>query len=266
MSDPLRPRAAVVTLVASGLATLVNPFGPGVYCERLRRHLQPGPCGSLIAEWQSPDFHDPAMLAVIMLPVAVTVAYLAFSARPVPALELALAAFLLVSSPGRGALHPLLRHRLVRPGGDAARPSTRERLRPSLLVWPLVAVLGLSLPARPVLSGRQARAQRPGEGGGLPRAPPGSGVLHLPVERLPRLGGPAGVRRRPHRALHRQRRAVAVPGHRQPHRRPRPALAPPTTSQYVLWPTHSALALYLEHDPHWRVVWHSSSAVVLRAS
>jgi hypothetical protein len=46
---------------------------------------------------------------------------------------------------------------------------------------------------------------------------------------------------------------------------PDPALAAHHVA-YVLWPTHSALAVYLEHDPLWRVVWHSSSAVVLRAS
>ena len=35
---------------------------------------------------------------------------------------------------------------------------------------------------------------------------------------------------------------------------------------YVLWPTSSALSVYLEHDPHWKVVWRSSSAVVFRAT
>jgi hypothetical protein len=33
---------------------------------------------------------------------------------------------------------------------------------------------------------------------------------------------------------------------------------------YVLWPRGTALMQYLEHDRHWRVVWSSSQAVVLR--
>ncbi len=32
--------------------------------------------------------------------------------------------------------------------------------------------------------------------------------------------------------------------------------------EYVLWPPGTPLALYLDHDPHWHEVWHSSSAVV----
>jgi hypothetical protein len=34
--------------------------------------------------------------------------------------------------------------------------------------------------------------------------------------------------------------------------------------EYVLWTPGTALALFLEHDAHWQVVWHSSLAVVFR--
>jgi len=34
--------------------------------------------------------------------------------------------------------------------------------------------------------------------------------------------------------------------------------------RYVLWPTHSALALYLQKDTDWRVVWRSPQATVFR--
>jgi len=48
----------VVTLVASGVATLVNPFGAGVYSSALGITFNQD-VRRLIQEWQSPDFHDP---------------------------------------------------------------------------------------------------------------------------------------------------------------------------------------------------------------
>ena len=35
--------------------------------------------------------------------------------------------------------------------------------------------------------------------------------------------------------------------------------------RYVLWPTGTALAVFLQHDPNWQVVWRSTSAVVFEA-
>jgi len=34
----------------------------------------------------------------------------------------------------------------------------------------------------------------------------------------------------------------------------------------VLWQPGTPLALFLAHDPHWKVVWHTSQAVVFRAT
>ncbi|HYA68611.1 MAG TPA: hypothetical protein VED63_07750, partial [Acidimicrobiales bacterium] len=97
VSAPLAKGPAVAVLAASAAATLVNPFGPGVYTSALGVTFN-STIRQLIGEWQSPDFHDPTTMAVIVLPIAITVAYLAFSRRPVPAVDLALTAFLLVST------------------------------------------------------------------------------------------------------------------------------------------------------------------------
>ncbi|HEY5024752.1 MAG TPA: hypothetical protein VII76_07235, partial [Acidimicrobiales bacterium] len=143
VSSPLPRLPIVATFVASGLATLVNPFGLGVYSSALGITFNQD-VRRLIQEWQSPDFHDPATLAVFVLPVAITVAYLAFSTRPVPAVELVLAACLLVSSLDAVRFIPYFAIAWCALAASCP-PIEEERLRPSLIVWPLVAVLGVSL-------------------------------------------------------------------------------------------------------------------------
>ena len=120
--DALKLKPAVVTLVASALATLVNPFGPRVYESALGVTFNSS-IRKLIEEWQSPDFHNVAVLALVVLPVAVTVAYLALSRDDIPGLELVLAGFLLVSDPPGRPLPAVLRHRLVCPGGALLAPA-----------------------------------------------------------------------------------------------------------------------------------------------
>ena len=133
----------MATFVVSGLATLVNPFGPDVYSSALGITFNQD-VRRLIAEWQSPDFHDPATLAVFVVPVAITVAYLAFSRRDVPALELVMASFLLVSSLDAVRFIPYFAIAWCALAASCP-PIEHETLRPSLIVWPLVAVLGVSL-------------------------------------------------------------------------------------------------------------------------
>ena len=188
---PLRPGPIVATFVVSGARHPRQPVRARRLLERASASPSTRTCGSLIAEWQSPNFHDPATLAVFVLPVAVTVAYLAFSRRDVPALELALAGVPAGVDPRRGAVHPLLRHRLVRPGGALLAHRARGAPAPQPdRVAPGGRARGV-VPPRAVLPGRHAGRSVPVQRGGLSRAPPRPGLLHLPVERLPRLGGPA---------------------------------------------------------------------------
>ncbi len=141
--DPLPRRASVVVLLTSVLATFVNPFGPGVYRSAVGVTFN-GTIRRLIAEWQSPEFHNPATMAVVVLPIAATVAYLAFSKGTLPAVELIMASFLLVSTLDASRFLPYF---AIAWCALAARcsPLPREEVRPNVLVWPLLGVLGLAL-------------------------------------------------------------------------------------------------------------------------
>jgi hypothetical protein len=259
--DPLARGPVLATFLASGLATLVNPFGAGVYSSALGVTFNQD-VRRLIAEWQSPDFHDPATMAVIVVPVAVTVAYLAFSSRAVPALELALAAFLLVSSLEAVRFVPYFAIAWCALAASCP-PLEDERLRPSLLVWPLVAVLGVSF-----LHGPWYRA--------------GSPAPSVPVRAVAYLGHHPGRIFSTYLwndYLDWVGRPVFVDGRTEIYTDngvlsqylaidnlttdPDPLLRSHGVD-YVLWPRGTALMQYLEHDRHWRVVWSSSQAVVLR--
>ena len=141
--EPLPTTPIVASFVASAAATLVNPFGLGVYRSAFGVTFNSS-VSQLIVEWQSPNFHDTTMLAVVVVPIALTVGYLAFSPGHVPALDLVFVAFLLVSLLSAERFVPYF---AIAWCGLAAQcpPIPEEKLRPSLLVWPLVAVLGVSL-------------------------------------------------------------------------------------------------------------------------
>jgi len=253
----------VATLVASGAATLVNPFGAGVYSSALGITFNQE-VRRLIQEWQSPDFHDPATLAVLMVPVAVTVAYLAFSTRPVPALELALAAFLLVSSLDAVRFIPYFAIAWCALAASCP-PIEEERLRPSLLVWPLVAVLGVSLLHGPFYPAAQPAPSVPVRAVAYLQHRPGRIFsTYLWNDYLDWVGRPVFVDGRTElytdNGVLTQYLEVA-----DLTTDPDPVLASHHV-EYVLWQPGTPLALFLAHDPHWKVVWHTSQAVVFRAT
>ncbi len=249
--------------MVSGAATLVNPFGLGVYSsawgitfnQDVRR---------LIAEWQSPDFHDPATLAVLVLPLAVTVAYLAFSKRDVPALELALAAFLLVSSLDAARFIPYFAIAWCALAASCP-PIEQERLRPSLVVWPLVAVLGVSLLHGPFYPAAQPATSVPVKAVAYLEHHPGRIFsTYLWNDYLDWVGRPVFVDGRTelytdNGVLSQYLQVANLTAD------PDPVLRAHDVA-YVLWEPGTPLALYLEHDAHWRVVWRSSQAVVFRAA
>jgi hypothetical protein len=259
--DPLAKGPVLATFVASGLATLVNPFGAGVYSSALGVTFNQD-VRRLIAEWQSPDFHDPATMAVIVLPVAVTVAYLAFSPRAVPALELALAAFLLVSSLEAVRFVPYFAIAWCALAASCP-PLEDERLRPNLMVWPLVAVLGVSF-----LHGPWYRAGAPAPSVPVPAVaylghhPGRIFSTYLWNDYLDWVGRPVFVDGRTEIYTDNGvlSQYLAIDNLTTD---PDPLLRSHGVD-YVLWPRGTALVQYLEHDARWRVVWSSSQAVVLQ--
>jgi hypothetical protein len=259
VSDPLEARPAMATLVVSAFATLVNPFGPRVYESALGVTFN-STIRQVIEEWQSPDFHDLAILAVVVLPLAITVAFLAFSRQEVPAVELVLAGFLLVSTLQAVRFLPYF---AIAWCALAARcsPLTHERVRPTILVWPVLAVLAVSLlqgpwwPAGTPASSVPVKAVRY-----LEHRHGRVFSTYLWNDYLDYVGIPEFVDGRTELFTSGPvlRQYLAVDDLTS---RPDPILRAYHV-EYVLWPTHSALTFYLQEDTHWRVVWRSSLATV----
>jgi hypothetical protein len=261
VSDPLGARPALATLVASAVATLVNPFGPRVYESALGVTFNSS-IRQLIQEWQSPDFHNLALLAVVVVPVAITVGFLAFSGAEVPAVELVLAGLLLVSTLQAVRFVPYF---AIAWCALAARcsPLRQERIRPTLLVWPLLAVLGLSLlqgpfwPAGTPASSVPVKAVRY-----LEHKQGRVFSTYLWNDYLDYVGIPEFVdgRTELYTSGPVLRQYLAVD---ELTSKPDPILRAYDV-EYVLWPTGSALSFYLEQDRNWRVVWSSAQAMVFR--
>jgi hypothetical protein len=263
VSDPLGAKPAITTLVVSALATLVNPFGPRVYESALGVTFN-STIRQVIQEWQSPDFHNLAILAVVVLPLVITVAFLAFSRREVPALELVLAAFLLVSTLQAVRFLPYF---AIAWCALAARcsPLPHERVRPTILVWPILVVLGLSFlqgpwwPAGTPASSVPVRAVRY-----LEHQRHGVRVFstYLWNDYLDYVGIPVFVdgRTELYTSGPVLRQYLAVDNLTTA---PDPILRSYQV-EYVLWPTDSALSFYLEENSSWRVVFRSRQATVFR--
>jgi len=261
VADPLGRRDSITVLAASLAATFVNPFGPGVYRSAFGVTFNPT-VRRLIGEWQSPDFHDPATMAVVVVPLAVIVASLLFSRNPLPAVETAVASFLFVSTLDAARFLPYFAIAFCALAAHCP-PLPREQLRPSVLVWPVLAILGVAL-----LHGPWEPAGQPA--GSVPVAAVASLGKHdgrvfstyLWNDYLDWAGVP-----------------VFVDGRTELY------TSTPVLDQYlavqslttdpdrvfdryridtVLWPTDSALARYLARDPAWRLVRRSRVSVVFR--
>lgn len=265
-ADPFPRRAALVVLVVSGAATLVNPFGPGVYASALGVTFN-STIRRLIGEWQSPDFHDPATMLLVVLPIAVVGAHLAWSDRPLAAQDLALASVLLVATLDGSRFLPYFA--IAACGLLAlASPLRQEQLRPTLLTWPLLAVLGVGLLHGPWVPAGQIADSVPVRAVRYLEAHPGrvfSTYLwndYLDWTRIPVfVDGRTELytshpRQDPILDQYLQVRDLTVA--------PDSVLRPWRVA-YVLWPAGAPLARYLAHDPSWRVVRRSERSVILRS-
>jgi hypothetical protein len=259
--DPLQKRDALFLLIASFLATFINPFGPSVYRSALGVTLNPT-IRSLIVEWQSPNFHDASIMAVIVVPLFVTVAFLAFSKSPVPAVELVLAGFLLVSTLDAVRFLPYF---AIVWCALAARwsPLPNEEIRPNVLVWPLLAILGFSFLGGHRVPAGQPATSVPVQAVTYLKSHPGRVFsTYLWNDYLDYKGIPVFVDGR-------TELYTGTPVLTQYLSISNLTIDPDPTLRsyrvtYVLWPPASALSEYLEHDANWRIVRRSSLSIVFR--
>jgi hypothetical protein len=160
VSSPLPLKPAALTFVLGFAAVLVNPHGFELirYSYQVSTNTQ---LNALISEWQSPNFHSPYLLAVIICPVLFFIGLLAFSEAPFALEDLVLSGFLLVSTLHAIRFAPYLALAVC---GLLARwsPVRNETIRPTVLSLPLAAVLAVAL-----LAGPHVPAGAPSRGGAL---------------------------------------------------------------------------------------------------
>jgi hypothetical protein len=257
----LSRRNAVLTLAGSAVATLINPYGPGLISYAY--HVSSNPAiANVIEEWQSPDFHYITLLLLVALPLAVTVTALAVQDHEVPAGDLVLTGGLLVATLDSVRFMPyflvawcVLTARL-RPFGLGAG-------RPLLATWIGVAAVavvlltghkyapGLAASDQPIAAmpylrthpGRVFATYRWGDyliHEGVPVFIDGRTDLYTGTGVLAEYLAVNNLTENPDRVLGRYH------------------------VRYVLWPPHTALAVYLAHDPHWRLVYTTPTAEVFQ--
>lgn len=258
--EGLPRRAAVATLVAGTAGALVNPRGFGLFS--YAAHVSTAPqLTSMIAEWQSPDFHSLLMLALVIGPAIVLVAVLGRrSESPVALEDLAIWGILFLATLHAVRFLPYLG---IAWCGVAARwkPIRRESIRPTIWTWPLAAVIGLAAlsgahpgPAAiqkgiPVAAGRFLARQ--------------SGRVFSTYawnDYLIRAGIPVFVDGRTDMyfgtgILGQYQRVADLEGNPD-------VILDRWDVRWVLWNPGSALAVFLAHDPVWRVAHRFGDSVV----
>lgn len=258
-TDPLPLRAVSLTLVASVLATLVNPEGWGIYAYTLRVTFNPT-IGQYIEEWQSPDFHVLVLLVLVAGPIAVTAAYFLFSDQTVPPVDLLLAGALLVATLESVRFLPYF---MIAWCGLAARcsPIPQERLRGTIATWPVFALLAAALLAGPWVPAGQPATGLPVRAVAYLRAHPGRVFSsyrwndYLIDQSIPVF---VDGRTDLYTGTGTFSRYLAIANLTTD---PDPMLDRYHVA-YVLWNRGSPLAVYLAHDPAWTTVWQRGSVVI----
>ncbi len=264
VSTRLPTRAVAAALVASFAATLVNPHGLALLAYDLHVSTS-SELTSLVSEWQSPNFHDLFVLALVVAPLIYLLGTLGLSDRRVALEDVVVACGLLLATFHAVRFLPYLVLAWCAVLSRAS-PLRRETIRPSLATVPLAAVLagallaGHHLPAGSPLRGRSSwatpvqaaayLAHRPGRvfatywwGDyltyvGIPVFVDGRTDLYLGSGVLSTYSEVSGLSTGPDTVFRR------------------------FDVRYVLWSRESALATYLSHDPRWRLVLDSGPALV----
>jgi len=147
VTKALPTKAAATTLIASCLATLLNPHGPGLLAYAFNVSSAPQ-LTSLISEWQSPDFHSVFLLGVIIAPLILFVGLLAFTEVTFGLEDAVLACLFFLATLHAARFMPYL---ILTMCSVLARwaPLKSESIKPTALALPLAVVLCAGLLAGP---------------------------------------------------------------------------------------------------------------------
>ncbi len=255
LGAPLALRDAAGTFLLCALATLANPHGPHLLTYAFRVSVS-SRLTHLIAEWQSPDFHDPVIAVAIVVPMLIAVLGLSTGRVRSNLFDLVLWLAFLVATLHSIRFVPYLG---IAFGGLVAPwwPQSRETLQPTRLTWPASALVCLALVA----------------GTHLPAgAPQRSGALAAPVAAATFLRAQTGrvfstytwndylISRQIPVFVDGRTDLYFGTGILTTYVRVSTLAQPPDPVlsrwhvRWVLWPDHSALSTYLARDPRWRLV------------
>jgi hypothetical protein len=263
VSQRLPVKAVGLTLVGSLGATLVNPHGPFLWTYAFKVSSSPV-LTSLIAEWQSPDFHSLFLLAIVIGPLLLLVGLLAFTETVFALEDVVLACLMLLATLHAARFMPYLVLAMCAVLSRWA-PIRTETIRPTLLTVP-VAVLACAA----LLAGPHTPAGAPQRGGSMGNPVAATSFLkhttgrvfttywwgdYMIYERIPVfVDGRTDLYFGTDILETYTNVANAVvnpdPVFKQWHIR------------WVMWNTGSALDVYLSADPRWKVAFRSGGDVV----
>lgn len=250
------PKPLALALAASLLASFVTPYGPGllVYDLNVSRNPQ---ITKYINEWHSPDFHSAMTLLVFLVPLALLVACL--WTRRLPLLECSLAAALFVEGlrTERIAVYLMLVAGGLAASLPARRPWSTTARRGAAVV---LAGLGVVILAAPSVPAGSVSPAEPVAAFDFLQSHPGRIFTEYSW-------GDYSIMR--HRATFVDGRTDLFEGKVLTQFfdvmnltvAPDPILAAYHVD-YVVWAPHTALSVYLAHDPRWRVVERTAVASV----
>ncbi|HSZ38126.1 MAG TPA: hypothetical protein VK773_13610 [Acidimicrobiales bacterium] len=245
-----------LALVGSVAASCLTPYGPGLLTYDIGVSMN-GQIGQYINEWNSPDFHSLMVVLAYCVPLAVLVAVV--RTRRVPVLEGTLATALFIEALRTQRLAIYL---MVVAAGLAAtlpmRPAWGTTARRVAVA--LFAVLAIALLAQPSVPAGSISPTLPVQAFNYLESHPGRIFTEY-------TWGDYSIAR--HRATFADGRTDLFEGKvltdffamTYMTTNPDPVLSAYHVS-YVVWAPNTALSNYLDHDPRWRVVDHSSVAWV----
>lgn len=257
-------RAMAMTLVAGLVATLVNPNGPGLLSYSL--HVSSSSqLTALIAEWQSPNFHSLFLLTVIIGPVLFLVGLLAFTETTFAFDDVVIACAMLLATLHAARFMPYFVLAMCSVLSWWA-PIKKETIRPNVVTLP-VAVLAVAV----FLAGAHPAAGSPMRSS-TSMGTPVAATRYLLEQRgrvfttywwddyLDYVGIPVFVDGRTDlyfgtdvlRTYVNVQNLTVYPD----------AVFQRWDVRWVMWDKGDSLAVYLSHDPAWRLAFSAGDAMV----
>ncbi len=249
--------------LASLLATFVNPHGPGLLRYELHVVLAPQ-LTSFIQEWQSPNFHDLLFLVIVIGPAAVLLAVALFTDTTFELFDLVFFIGTFLATLHAERFMPL--EGLAWWGLAARFPILRrDGIRSTWLTWPIAAFLAFALVHTPH---PPAGSVTRGGPNGLPVRAAAfvehqSGRVFSTYtwnDYLIYLGVPVFVDGRTD--LYFGTGVLATYINVQNLTVNPNAVFRRYDVRWVLWPPDSAVSIFLQHSPLWRIVYQDKDALV----